>query len=339
MTKRPIIIHVPKTGGTTLFMAISGSPKPPSPNMLYRHIQMFGENTEMKSNCGDIFDSDTNEQYQDQQLIMMIRNPLERIESEFGFLGNREMFRELWQNNVGSQYPKTLYEYIQHPSNANSICRFLLGMPMYTQDVVTQQQYDSIIETFNACPFVFGRTDQMSKTVANVSHNCGIVFGDTLPRYRTSLYKPKRELEWESISSSFNELNCFDVKLTNEIYDRFDIQIQRIPDMKQVSFDGDEYDSLYPFICAEQMRSPLEIYANDLDKPQVLYDWVQRNSTTLDPLLTSCLQANEGDGKSFLVSWLEQSIPVLLQGESIEIKKDNPLETLRALVEKLFTTN
>ena len=63
------------------------------------------------------------------------------------------------------------------------------------------------------------------------------------------------------------------------------------------------------------------------------------NSTTLEPLLTSCLQANEGDGKSFLVSWLEQSMPVLLQGESIEIKKDNPLETLRALVEKLFTTN
>ena len=136
MKKRPIIIHVPKTGGTTLFMAISGSPKPPKPNQLYRHIQMFGDNEEMKSNCGDIFDCDTNSNYVDQQLILMVRNPLERIESEFGFLGNREMFRELWQNSVGSEYPKTLLDYIKHPSNANSICRFLLGIPQCLQGVL-----------------------------------------------------------------------------------------------------------------------------------------------------------------------------------------------------------
>jgi hypothetical protein len=278
MNKRPIIIHIPKTGGTTLFMAISGSPKPPSPNMLYRHIQMFGENEEMKSNCGDIFDCDTNSKYEDNQLILMVRNPLDRIESEFGFLGNREMFRELWQKNSGSEYPKTLLEYINHPSNANSVCRFLLGIPMYTNEVVSKEQYNSIIATFDKLPFVFGRTDQMSTSVANVSHQCGIEFGETLPRYRTSLYKPKRDTDWDSIIHIFNDLNAFDIQLVHEIHSRFEIQIQELPKTKTVNFDGDEYDSLYPFICADKTRSPLEIYANDLDTPELLYDWVEKTS-------------------------------------------------------------
>lgn len=336
MNKRPIIIHVPKTGGTTLFMAISGSPKPPSPNMLYRHIQMYGENTEMKSNCGDIFDIETNSQYAERSLIMMIRNPLERIESEFGFLGNREMFRELWQNNVQIEFPKTLLEYIEHPSNANSICRFLLGMPMYTDDKIKQEQFDSLVASFNKLPFVFGRTDQMGSTIANVSHLCGIEFGDTLPRYRTSLYKPKRKGNWEATESMFNDLNTFDNHLVNEIHSRFEEQVQNIPNLKVVSFDGDEYDSLYPFICADNIRSPLEIFANDLDNPEVLYDWIKNNNANLEPILRKCLDNNNGNGRSFLVEWLKASIPELLRDQHLDINNDDPLQTLRLLVEKKF---
>ena len=335
MKKRPIIIHVPKTGGTTLFMAISGSPKPPNPNRLYRHIQMFGDNEEMKSNCGDIFDCDTNSNYVDQQLILMVRNPLERIESEFGFLGNREMFRELWQNSVGSEYPKTLLDYIKHPSNANSICRFLLGIPMYIDATISQLQFDSIITSFDKIPFVFGRTDRMAETIANVSYQCGIEFGNTIPRYRTSLYKPKRD-NWGETTTNFNELNSFDNMLIEAIHTRFENQFQNIPNAKIVSFEGDEYDSVYPFVCADKMRSPLEIYANDLVKPQLLYDWVKENNELLEPLLNNCLQNNNGDGKAFLIEWLASTIPLLLQGQKLDICKEDPLQTLRDLVAEKF---
>jgi hypothetical protein len=335
MKKRPIIIHVPKTGGTTLFMAISGSPKPPNPNRLYRHIQMFGDNEEMKSNCGDIFDCDTNSNYVDQQLILMVRNPLERIESEFGFLGNREMFRELWQNSVGSEYPKTLLDYIKHPSNANSICRFLLGIPMYIDATISQLQFDSIITSFDKIPFVFGRTDRMAETIANVSYQCGIEFGNTIPRYRTSLYKPKRD-NWGETTTNFNELNSFDNMLIEAIHTRFENQFQNIPNAKIVTFEGDEYDSVYPFVCANKMRSPLEIYANDLKNPQLLYDWLNENKELLEPLLKNCLQNNNGDGKAFLIEWLASTIPLLLQGQKLDIDREDPLQTLRNLVAEKF---
>ena len=336
MSKRPIIIHVPKTGGTTLFMAISGSPKPPAPNLLYRHIKMNSDNTEMKSNCGDLFDAIQNDRYVDQKVILIMRNPLERIESEFGFLGNREMFRCLWKHNISCEYPKTLREYVKHPSNANSICRFLLGMPMYTGNEVTQEQFDNIISTLDKLPFVFGKTDQMGLTVANVSHRCAIRFGDTLPRFRTSLYKPKRDDSWQDLEAMFNLKNEFDIGLVNEITTRFEAQTANISDSKIVSFDGDEYKSVYPFICADKMRSPLEIFANDLDEPTVLYNWIELNNASLEPTLKQCLERNNGNGRTFLVEWLEETIPELLGQQPLDINKEDPLQTLRLLVEKKF---
>jgi len=339
MSKLPIIIHVPKTGGTTLFMAISGSPKPPAPNLLYRHIKMNDDNTEMKSNCSDLFDSKQNAKYADQQMIMIMRNSLERIESEFGFLGNREMFRYLWKHNTESEFPNTLQKYIEHPSNANSICRFLLGMPMYTNDVVTDVQFSNIISTFDKLPFIFGKTDQMGLTVANVSHQCGIQFGETLPRFRTSLYKPKRDDTWDELKEVFDSLNAFDIALVNEITTRFETQTANISDSNFVSFEGDEYTSLYPYINADETRSPLEIYANDLDEPSVLYGWIKQNASSLEPTLTKCLDRNNGDGKKFLVDWLEESIPFILGGQNLDINQENPLQTLRDLIEKKFNDN
>ncbi len=296
---------------------------------------MFGKNEEMKSNCGDIFDCDTNANYADQQLILMVRNPLERIESEFGFLGIRERFRELWQNCAGSEFPNTLLEYIKHPSNANSICRFLLSIPMYTDATISKSNFDSIISTFDKIPFVFGRTDQMAESIANVSYQCDIDFGNSIPRYRTSLYKPKRD-NWDETISIFNELNSFDNMIIKEIHARFENQFETIPNAKVVTFDGDEYDSVYPFVCAEKLRSPLEIYANDLKSPQLLYNWVKENDKLLEPILKNCLQNNNGNGKAFLNEWLSSTIPLLLQGQKLDIDRDDPLQTLRILVGEKF---
>ena len=206
---------------------------------------------------------------------------------------------------------------------------------MYRDATISQLQFDSIITSFDKIPFVFGRTDRMAETIANVSYQCGIDFGNTIPRYRTSLYKPKRD-NWGETTTNFNELNSFDNMLIEAIHTRFENQFQNIPNVKIVTFEGDEYDSVYPFVCADKMRSPLEIYANDLEKPQLLYDWVKENNELLEPLLKNCLQNNNGDGKAFLIEWLASTIPLLLQGQKLDIYKEDPLQTLRNLVAEKF---
>ena len=45
--------------------------------------------------------------------------------------------------------------------------------------------------------------------------------------------------------------------------------------------------------------------------------------------MKNCLQNNNGDGKAFLIEWLASTIPLLLQGQKLDIYKEDPLQTLR----------
>jgi hypothetical protein len=48
------------------------------------------------------------------------------------------------------------------------------------------------------------------------------------------------------------------------------------------------------------------------------------------------LQNNNGNGKAFLNEWLSITIPLLLQGQKLDIDRDDPLQTLRILVGEKF---
>jgi hypothetical protein len=337
MKKPPIIIHVPKTGGTTLFMAISGSNRPPKANHLYRHVIMNEDQTDMNSNCGDIFEVDSKTTYANQYIILMIRNPLDRLESEFGFLGNRKEFRSLWKHNTNSEYPLSFNEFVSHPATSNSICRFLLGYSLYGDQQVSETDFERIISTLDELNFVFGLTSDMGTTIRNVEHRCGVRFGQELPRYRTSIYKPKRGDDWSSVESTFAEMNTLDLALEAEITARFQIQVSELPKGRTVSFTGNEYDSIYMFLNGTELRSPLEIYANDLSNPAKVYDWVKERKTELDKEVNALMTQCNGDGKSFLNAWLDRSIAKFLDDDSaLQINRDDPLQTLRTLTELMF---
>jgi len=338
--KLPIIIHVPKTGGTTLFMAVSGSPRPPKANHLYRHVIMNEDQTDMTSNCGDIFEDGALEKYSNQQIILMIRNPLDRLESEFGFLGNRKEFRKLWRHNTSSNYPISFLEFVTHQATSNSICRFLLGYSLYGEQHVSKADLDRIVTKLDELDFVFGLTNDMGMTIRNVEHRCGVTFSDEIPRYRTSIYKPKRGDDWSEVETKFAEMNTFDLALESAISDRFYAQTKELPDGPPVSFKGNEYDSIYMFLSGTDLRSPLEIYANDLSNPEQVYDWVKERKTELDQEVKELMTKFRGDGKSFLNAWLGKCIPKYLKdSDGLEINTDDPLQTLRTLTERMFDTD
>ena len=336
MSKLPIIIHVPKTGGTTLFMAISGSKSPPRPNTLYRHVLLNDTKTEMISNCGDIFENGASEKYSGYKFIVMSRNPLDRLESEYGFFGIRGVFREVWERNVGTPFPNTFLEYVSHPTTSNSICKFLLGYKLYGDDIIDSKKVAQIISTFNELDFVFGLTKDMGLSIQNVEHQCGMNFENTLPRYRASLYKPERDDSWEKIESKFIEMNPHDLAIHASITEHFQEQTSTILHEKKFTFKGDKYDSIHQFISGSELRSPLEIYANDLDDPAALYDWVRERKSELEKLLQELIPKHRGNGKTLLIEWLERTTPEFLQDSTVVINMDDPLITVRSIVKILF---
>ncbi len=321
-------------------MALSGAQKPPVANYLYRHVIMNNDQTDMRSNCGDIFDAHSADSYYGKKIVLMIREPINRIESEFGFLGNRTEFRSLWEHGTGLSFPTSLIEFVNHPATHNSICKFLLGKSMYGNDTITQNDFRQVMNTLDTLDFVYGNTNDMGLTVQNVEYHCSlsIQHKHNLPRYRTSLHKPERGIDWREIEESFNASNKFDLELFNELTIRFSKQIEALPTVRDVSFKGDNYDSVYLFLNGNSLRSPFEIFANESGNSERVQEWVDSKRGSLNPVVERLLPQFEGDGKRFLVAWLEETIPELLKEDTrITINKEDPLQTLKALTLKLFS--
>lgn len=73
---KPIFVHIPKTGGTTLRTIVFGD-GPPICNHNYRHVS---NHSDLISNSADIFDPCNANIYQNIPIIMVARDPLETIE-------------------------------------------------------------------------------------------------------------------------------------------------------------------------------------------------------------------------------------------------------------------
>ena len=110
---KPVVIHVPKTGGTTLIMAITRGKMQPKADEHYRHVLWNEDRTITHSNCGDLFEPDGAERYAGRKVMLTLRTPIDRLESEYHFLGNREEYRTLWTRHNQTTFPPTFAEFVR----------------------------------------------------------------------------------------------------------------------------------------------------------------------------------------------------------------------------------
>ena len=93
MKEKVIFIHIPKTGGTTINTAMNNSFWQTEVGFNYRHIL-----PNKTSNSGDIFNPDNITQFKDYKIFMMLRDPIDRIISEYYFIKERKEFIDLLKN-------------------------------------------------------------------------------------------------------------------------------------------------------------------------------------------------------------------------------------------------
>ena len=79
---------------------------------------------------------------------------------------------------------------------------------MYGDAQLNDSDYEQIVRSLDTLDFVYGKTKEMGLTIQNVEYRCSISISSNneLPRYRTSLYKPKRGDDWELVQSTFNDI-------------------------------------------------------------------------------------------------------------------------------------
>ena len=340
-TKKPIVIHVPKTGGTTLIVALTGERRQRRADETYRHILWIdpSKKVRMTSNAGDIFEPGGASLYRNRQLTLVLRNPIDRLESEYNFLGNRTEFRALWERTNTSEYPATFKAFVETPSASEIITKFLLGKDLYDSAPVERSAFDGLVERLDELDFTFGVTEDMTGTVANAEHRLGIVCEKELERHRTSIHKTPRGEEWSLVESVFEANNPMDLRLYQEVKSRFEAQIRDLPSdaLDGRTFVGDAYDGLLGYVRSSERRVPFEIHQELLTDKEAFDFWKKANIHALLHMHVMALKKCGDDGRNYLLEWLTRAADKFLPDDDpFEPDPSDPLHSLRTLTVQLF---
>ena len=328
-----IYIHIPKSGGTTLLIPLFNISKPPNCNFYYRHITLDNIN----SNCGDIFLSKNIDLYKNYKLILTLRDPLERLESEYSFLKNRLEWTNRWNKKYKTSYPNTLLEYISNSATYNSIIKFLLGYSVFDNRVeINESHYNHICNILNSLDVIYGITENMSSSIKNISYVLNKEFPKSITLHRKNLNKLERDDNWENIKNIFNENNKWDNKLYEFVNNKFKLQIKKIPKniiKNKLNFKGDEYIHLIIYTNPPVNRSPICIFNPDSA-------WIKKNINLLQEINNSARsnaikQYNNNNtitaefGRLFTIEWCKIIIKKL--DIDFKINISNPLETVKEI--------
>ena len=160
MKSKNIFIHIPKTGGTTINCVINKSEWQTEPDFNYRHIIYETK----RSNSGDIFNPMKNEEYANYQIFTMLRNPVDRLISEYYFIKDRSEFMSML-----NPLPRNLAEYAKHRQTANYMLGFLLGKRMYDTDPVDENDLEMVLNTIQHLPIRVGFFEEYEQSMKSFS--------------------------------------------------------------------------------------------------------------------------------------------------------------------------
>ena len=112
---KPIFIHIPKTGGTSINCMMQNTEWQTTPDFHYRHLIYETK----RSNCGDMFTELGKEKFREYYIFTMLRHPVDRLVSEYYFLRQHPEFMALL-----SREPRDFDEFITLPETANYMLKF-----------------------------------------------------------------------------------------------------------------------------------------------------------------------------------------------------------------------
>ena len=206
MSDNNIFIHVLKTGGTTINTAMNDSDWQTEVDFNYRHIQKKTK----RSNSADIFDSKNLEKYKAYNIFMMVREPVDRMISEYYFIKERQGFMNLLVNK-----PESFEDYVLNPQTPNYMVGFLLGKKMYDNTPTTNADLEQVISAIDNLPIYVGIFEQFSESLNYFGENLDIKWNDDIEVKRMTFQRPKKE----EISSELQKIILKKNNLDNKLYE------------------------------------------------------------------------------------------------------------------------
>jgi len=227
-----IFIHIPKTGGSTFVGLLkdsvdisNGENQQPTHvtefvgETLIKHIDFSTYDRKFKS--PDIFDVSRRSYYKDNfKLFMLVRNPFDRLLSEFNF-----QYHMLNGKNGNpnaaiitrlSKLPHSFKEYCQNSETQNYQCKFLLGRKLADPSPVTKAEFETLLESIDALPVYCGITESYSDFLKSFQHVSGVELKSDITLRKKTPSHLKQEAS-ESTKIEINSCNIYDIMLYEHI--------------------------------------------------------------------------------------------------------------------------
>ena len=236
MNDKNIFIHIPKTGGTTINAAMNNTYWQTEVGFNYRHI--IADKT---SNSGDIFDPTNIEKYKGHSIFMMLRDPIDRMISEYYFIKERKEFTDLIKSR-----PKNFKAYVKSKQTQNYVVNFLKGRRMYDLHSAKEQDLKDILEVVQKLPIHIGIFENFSESLTYFSKNTGIKWKKNIEVKRMTFKRPKSDEISKEIRDLIIENNQLDIQLYNYAFKKFNELNPKLI-KTNISFTKDKYSHVIPY--------------------------------------------------------------------------------------------
>ena len=314
--KQPIIVHIPKTGGTTLISNLLNINWQPKPNYNYRHI-LFDS---LQSNSNDIFNPIFKDKYSLEKIIIFIRDPFERCISEYNFLKTRPKFFDEFEKK-----PTSLHEYIFNEQTHNPITKFLYGVKLYSKvdSINIENMYNTIMKSLEYLNIIVGVTEEYNTSLNIIEKKTKTHIKKNIQLKRETIYKEKIE-NYDELKILYIKTNEFDYLLYKKLLNIFEQEKQKLKKIKQFVFKSDQFDYIFQYT---NNKCILEAFSGD-------EDFIKTFKNELQIIHLNVLQdIPKQDGKIYLIKWIQLCIQKFHL--KIEIDLNNPVNTMEKLCKVL----
>lgn len=229
-SKDTIFIHIPKTGGTSINCELNGSEWQTRPDFNYRHILYATK----KSNSADIFEENEREKYKDYNIFTILRDPIERLLSEYYFLKDRKEFMTLLPKR-----PKNFYDYCIMTNTNNGMIKFLLGYRIYSSFSIGLVEYEQVVSAIDSLPIRVGVLEKFVDSLSYFSDCFGVSWSNMIEKKRVTINKPSRHGLTETELQLVKEKNKYDYMLYEKAIS--DLESSKF-NMLDIEVGGNKYD-------------------------------------------------------------------------------------------------
>ena len=159
-----------------------------------------------------------NKLYNDFNWLTILRDPVERIISEYYFIYNTFYLRRtevafrVW-SHLSEEERLDLIKYIQSPYTYNGQIKFIMGKGFLNDYIVTEEDYDRLIERMEELDFKVGIMEKLEDSLSYFNNSFGFNMGiNQMTHERKNNNKPYVS---EEIREEIEKHNKLDIKLYN----------------------------------------------------------------------------------------------------------------------------